>query len=479
MSNPRKISRRQFIREANCAAVGTASLFSSLFSLRLTAGVVSGSQLPGYKAMVCLFLSGGNDSFNMLVPRNPDAYSDYLGVRGFRDSSDNYVGLALQDTLLNPGVADADELLPISSEGQPFADFGIHHKLPILQQLYNQGNAAFVSNVGTLVEPTTLAQYKNESTQLPKGLFSHRDEQVHWQTLVPQVRGAGPKGWAGRIADCMAQVNQTGAISMNVSLSGTNVLQAGQSTVPYITAPNGAVQLKDYGTDPTTQFAADSFLGQHYRNLYERSLAQGNRKSIDTAIAFADATNTVTLNNSFPNTNSGKRLKAIAKIIAARGNLSMERQIFFLRRGGWDHHKEVITAQDALFTELNDSITAFWNEMVSRGMENDVVLFTASDFGRTLTTNGRGSDHAWGGNHFVIGGGINGGRIYGQYPLLAQGGPQDVGRGRLLPTTSVDAYGAELASWFGAPSEELTTIFPNAGNFFDPITTPFPLGMLG
>lgn len=472
MKSPRKTSRRQFLYETNCAAVGTASLFSSLFTLRLTAGAVSGSPPPGYKALVCLFLSGGNDSYNMLVPRNTDAYNQYVNTRGYRDP-------ATDPSLWNGLALTPEELLPITTVGQSYPDFGIHHSLPILQTLYNQGNAAFVSNVGTLVEPTTLAQYKSKSTKRPLGLFSHSDEQIHWQTMVPQVRGSGPKGWSGRVADCMSQANSTGTIGMNVSLSGTNVMQSGFNTVPYITGTNGAVTLTEYESDPTTKVAIDSILGKEYRNLYQKTLSQANRNSIDTAIAFENATNTANLTQSFPSTKSGSRLEAIAKIIASRSTMSMDRQIFFLRQGGWDMHKEVVAKHESLFSQLNASITAFWNEMISLGLENDVILFTASDFGRTLTSNGLGSDHAWGGNHFVIGGDVNGGRVYGQYPVLVTGGANDVGRGRLLPTTSVDAYGAELASWFGVPSAELETVFPNSTNFFDPVTTPFPLGMLG
>ncbi len=457
MNPPRKISRRHFLYQANCAAVGTASLFSSLLTLRLTAGTVSATPLTGYKAMICLFLSGGNDSFNMLVPRNSDAYGEYAKIR---DS------LALANSAL----------LPIQSDQQAYGEFGIHPNLPILQTLYRQGNAAFVSNVGTLVEPTTLQQYENKSTKLPLGLFSHSDEQLHWQTLVPQVRGSGPKGWTGRMADVMAQANINGTIGMNVSLSGTNVLQAGRTTVPYVTGTNGSVQLTEYVDDPTSALAVDSFLSQNYRNLYQKTLSAANRSSIDTAIAFESATNAVTLTETFPQTQTGGRLKAIARILAARHTLGMNRQVFFLRRGGWDHHNEVQEQQAGLFAELNDAISAFWKELGHLGLQDDVVLFTASDFGRTLTSNGRGSDHAWGGNHFVIGGNLNGGRIYGQYPILAAGGPQDVGRGRLLPTTSVDAYGAELATWFGAPRQELSTIFPNADNF-GLLNNPSPLGM--
>lgn len=460
MSQRNLISRRKFLHQANCAAVGSISLFSSLFTLRLTAGAVSGSPLSGYKALVCLFLSGGNDSFNMLVPREQTAYDEYAGVR---------TSLALP----------REDLLGIISTGQSYSDFGVHPQLPFLKTLYDQGNAAFVSNVGTLIEPTSLSQYNAGSVRTPVGLFSHADEQVHWQTLVPQVRGAGPKGWAGRVAECMSQANQTSSLAMNISLSGTNVLQTGPASVPYITDTNGAVTLAEYDSDPVSALAIDSILTNQYRNLYASTLSKSSKSALDTSIAFQSAVSPITNQVTYPNSQTGDRLAAIARILTARNSLSMNRQIFFLNRGGWDHHNEVIAPQENLFGELNAAIEAFWTELGLLGLQNDVVLFTASDFGRTLTSNGSGSDHAWGGNQFVIGGGINGGQIYGLYPVLGSGGPLDIGRGRLLPTTSVDAYSAELASWFGVPPSELSTVFPNANNFFDPLSNPHPLGMLG
>ncbi len=457
----RNINRRDFLKQANCAAVGTASLFSTLLSLRLTAGAASGTPPTGYKALVCLFLSGGNDSYNMLVPRDSAAYAEYSAVR---------TSLALPQT----------SLLPITSIGQPYSDFGIHPDLPYLKTLYDAGNAAFVANVGTLVEPTTLAQYNAKSTRVPTGLFSHSDEQVHWQTFVPQIRGAGPKGWAGRVADCMSQANSTGSIAMNLSLSGNNILQTGKSTVPYITSPSGVVTLTQYNAanpnDPST-IAVDSILSQTYKNIYQKTLAEKNRGSIDTAIAFQSAVSPLSTTEAFPSTQVGSRLQVISKVIRARSTLGMDRQIFFVERGGWDNHANVLDSQTGLFTEVNAAIEAFWKEMGHLGLQNDVALFTASDFGRTLTSNGSGSDHAWGGNHFVIGGGVNGGRIFGQFPTLATGSNSDLGRGRVLPTTSVDAYGSEMASWFGVPSSELETVFPNSTNFFDPISTPHPLGL--
>jgi uncharacterized protein (DUF1501 family) len=458
MKSSKKISRRRFLAQANCAAVGSASLFSSLLSLRLTAGAVSGGPLTGYKSLICLFLSGGNDSFNMLMPRQQAAYDEYATVRS---------------TIAHPLA----NLLPITSTGQSYSEFGLHPDLPFLKTLYDQNNAAFVSNVGTMIEPVSLRQYKAKSKPLPVGLFSHLDERMHWQTFVPQVRGAGPKGWAGRVQECMSQANATGSISMNISLSGNNVLQTGPTSVPYITDSGGAVQLTEYGIDPTSQLAIDNIFSQQYKNLYQSTFAEAHQK-YTTAMAFKNAVTPIALTETFPNTQTGNRLKTIAKVMAARGTLSMDRQIFFINRGGWDNHDKVLAKQSNLFTELNDAIQAFWTELGHLGLQDDVVLFTASDFGRKLTSNGTGSDHAWAGNHFVIGGGVNGGKIYGQYPILATGGPFDIGRGRLLPTTSVDSYGAELASWFGVPSSELSTVFPNAKNFFNPYSTPYPLGML-
>jgi uncharacterized protein (DUF1501 family) len=467
MNIHRKISRRQFIGQANCAAVGTASLLSSLLSLRLTAGAASATPFTDYKALICLFLNGGNDSYNMLVPREASAYAEYAQVRGGTYLDTNGTGLAHRQV----------DLLPITSTGQDYSEFGIHPKLPFLKSLYDDGNAAFISNVGSLIEPTTLAQYNSGNSSLPQGLFSHPDHQIHWQTLVPQVRGTAPKGWAGRMAECMSQANQTSSISMNISLSGTNVLQTGLGSVPYITDPGGAVALNGYG-DPTLKMAVDDILGHHYHNVYSRTLADSNRNAIDASVAFKDAVDDKVNSATFPNTQTGNRLAMIARIMQARSPLAMERQIFFVERGGWDHHNEVVAPQETLFEELNDSIQAFWTEIVNLGLQDKVVLYTASDFGRTLTSNGSGSDHAWGGNHFLISGAASGGQIYGQYPTLATGGPNDVGRGRLLPTTSVDGYMTELASWFGVPMSEMGTVVPNLNNFSF-ANTPYPLGILG
>ena len=494
MDLKKKISRRQFIGQANCAAVGTASLLSSLLSLRLTAGAASlGDSPDDYKALVCLFLNGGNDSFNMLVPTQQDAYNDYVDVRGgLATVSNNGVysgGLALHEP--DPSGNDPLALLPITSSlqdspnGAGYSDFGIHPNLPYLKTLYDQGDLAFVSNVGSLIEPTSLVQYNDGSKPKPEGLFSHPDHQVHWQTLVPQVRGPSPKGWGGRMAEVMSHANQQSNIAMNISLSGANVLQSGTSTVPYMTDPGGVVELSNYGEDtslgqdPILSLAVDDILGHHYQSIYSKTLAQANRNSIETSINFKSALDNLSTpfdpNASFLNGKSQtyKRLNMVSKIIEAGTDqsplgLKMDRQIFFVERGGWDHHNALLGPQSNLFIELNDAIQIFWTAIQAMGLQNNVVLYTASDFGRTLTSNGSGSDHAWGGNHFIISGSgnIKGGQIYGKYPDLAlNNSSTDLGRGRILPTTSVDAYMAALANWYGVSSSEMSIVIPNINNF--------------
>ena len=476
MDLKKKISRRQFIGQANCAAVGTASLLSSLLSLRLTAGAASASNFTDYKALVCLFLNGGNDSFNMLVPRQQSAYNEYEQVRGGVGGS----GLAIPRSDLRQITSS----LQNTSAGAGYSDFGIHPDLPYLKTLYDKGDLAFVSNVGSLIEPTSLVQYNDGSKPKPEGLFSHPDHQVHWQTLVPQVRGSAPKGWGGRMAEVMSHANQQSNIAMNISLSGANVLQSGTTTVPYITDPRGVVELSNYGQDPTLALAVDDILGQHYQGIYSKTLAHTNRNSIDASVAFKSALDS--LSTPFDpsvissETQTYQRLSMVSKIMEARTALSMNRQIFFVERSGWDHHNELLGPQSDLFIELNEAIEIFWTAIQSMGLQNNVVLYTASDFGRTLTSNGSGSDHAWGGNHFIISGSANGGEIYGEYPDLAlNNSSTDLGRGRILPTTSVDSYMAELAYWYGVPNSEMSTVIPNINNFSSSFVSPnSPLGIL-
>ena len=462
MKPARKLSRRQFIGEASCAAVGSTALFASLLNLRMASTAAAADLGPedDYKALVCLFLQGGNDSFNMLVPNHKDAYGEYAQTR---------------DDLALPQA----NLLPIASEGQPFSEFGIHPSMPRLQELYNNQDLAFVANVGTLIRPIEDRNEYNKNGGLrPSGLFSHSDQQIHWQTSMPQIKGASPGGWGGRTADLLQSMNENAQVSMNISLSGVNVFQAGNDVFSYISGVEGGTEMVAY-MDPFEKTAVDSALELGYKNLFTSTFAQNTRRFIDSSILFNNAIQDKEISVQ-PDVISGltNRMKMIARTIAAHEGLHHKRQTFFVRSDGWDHHNEVLNAQERMLSDIDVAVKYFKEAMDEIGMSDKVVLFTASDFGRTLTSNGRGSDHAWGGNQFVLGGPVNGGKIFGQYPPLDLNNSLMLNRGRIIPTTSVDEYGSELARWLGVSGGEMDTVFPNIQNFYDPAVITHPLGFL-
>jgi uncharacterized protein (DUF1501 family) len=269
MKNDRYLSRRRFLGEASCAAVGSTALFSSLLQLRMTSTAAAAEIGPNddYKALVCLFLAGGNDSYNMLVPNNASAYAEYKTTR------DN---IALDQTTLRP----------ITTGGQPYSEFGIHPSMEYLHKLYEAGNLAYVANVGSLVRPTTKSDYNNKKS-LPSGLFSHSDQQVHWQTSIPQVKGASPGGWGGRTADLLMAMNENSQVSMNISLSGVNVFQQGNEAFAYISGLEGGTNMVGYDDSfPIFKQGIDSLLEQQYQNIFTRTFAKNTRRFIDSSIAF-------------------------------------------------------------------------------------------------------------------------------------------------------------------------------------------------
>ena len=467
--DPKLITRRRFIGQASCAAVSGVSVLNTLLNLRL-AGDIAAANPPApneYRALVCLFLNGGNDSFNMLVPRGNTEYAEYALERQ---------NLALAQ----------NSLLAINSQNTPGKIFGLHPGMPELANLFEQGHAAFVANVGTLIHPVTKMEYNAGSVSLPLGLFSHSDQQEQWQTSVPQSRAG--TGWAGRMADLLQSLNVNQKVSMNISLAGSNVFQAGHNVFEYAITSNGAVGLNNYtaqwsANDSTlakaTSAAVDSQLAQHYSNLLMQAFANSKRNALDAYDVFHNATNlSLPPGVTFPSTPLGPELQMIAKTIAGRTALDVTRQTFFLQLGGWDHHDNVIDNQAAMLPYVSSAIGAFYNALVQLGVQDKVTLFTASDFGRTLTSNGRGSDHAWGGNHIVVGGGVDGRKIYGQYPSLFDDNPVDVGRGRLIPTTSADEYFAELALWLGVSKTDLPLVLPNIANFYNTSNSSPPVGFL-
>lgn len=450
MSDQHPISRREFIGQASCAGISGTALFSTLLSLRLANSLAAQTAPTDYKALVCLFLSGGNDSFNMLVPTTSAEYAAYSSARA---------NLALaKDTLL--------EITPSNLGGRTL---GIHPSMTEVRDLFTQGKLSFVSNVGSLVRPTTLADY-NAGRYRPVSLYSHADQIKQWQTCVPDKRTAN--GWAGRAADIIKSLNAPSLVSMNISLAGQTTFLTGDRTFNYTVSSSGATALSGY--DPTAKgslnalrtAAADSLLSSNYQSLFEQSYGSNTNDSIDTYYDFASALSGVTLATAVPSGNSlASSLSMIARIASANGKLGAKRQIFFVQLGGWDHHNEVINSQLTMLRTVSQAVGFFWQALNEVGLQNNVTLFSASDFARTLKSNGNGSDHAWGGNHFAMGGSVIGGRVAGNvdqgyYPDFTRLSTIDTGSGRLIPGVAVDEYARDLLSWFGVSSSDMDYVLP-------------------
>jgi uncharacterized protein (DUF1501 family) len=480
---PDGITRRSFLGQTSCAAVGSIALFNTLLNLRLMNSASAQSPGDPYKALVCLFLAGGNDSFNMLVPRDAPSYAEYQIVRGgLYNATTTSGGLALPNTGATGGLLP---LTPLGNLGGK--EFGLHPAMQRLQSLFENGNAAFVSNVGSLIQPGMTRAMHDAGLNVPFGLYSHSDQIEQWQTAYPEGRTS--LGWAGRAADLLQSMNANNGLSMNISLGGTNIWQSGNNVLQYGLNPNGVSSLEGYdqttdlaawGRSPIQSAATDSQLAIDYKNLLEKTFAQKTNRAIDSYKVFQQATSLPLPSGVvFPNTQLGNSFKMVARTIAGRNVLGAQRHTFFVQLGGWDHHDEVISSQQTMLGQVSDAVGAFYDSLTAMGLANQVTTFSASDFGRTLTSNGRGSDHAWGGNHFVVGGDVQGRRLYGEYPSLVANNPLDTGRGRLIPTTSVDAYFAELALWFGVPKSSLPLVLPNIGRFYNVASSPSPVGFMG
>ena len=468
MSHDHKhMSRRKFLGTASCAAIGSTTFFSTLFNLGMANAAAARSMqmddtTDEYKALVCILFAGGNDSFNMLVPREGTAYNDYAATRSNQ-------------------ALDAGSLLPITGAIGNNPALGLHPSMPEMQQLFDDGKLAFISNIGTLVEPTTLAQFQNGGVSLPLGLFSHSDQIQQWQTSVPQSRSAF--GWGGRMSDILQDMNNNQNISMNISLSGRNVFQSGNQTSEYTITPygTGSIGIQGYGGtsafDQIRTTAINSLMEQQYTDMFTKTYADVVKNAQDTHELFSGAVEGISLNTQFNQDYLAQSLNMVARTIAARETLDVCRQTFFITYSGWDHHDELLNNQAGMLTVVSQAMAQFNAAMEELGISDKVTTFSISDFARTLTSNGNGTDHGWGGNCMVMGGSVNGGTVYGDYPSLALGNSLDVGTGVLIPTLSTDEYFAELASWFGVTNTDLTTIFPNLLNFYSPGATP-PIGFM-
>ena len=441
-----KLNRREFLKQSSIAS----AVFAATPGVAYSQVVGGGGPFNDYKALVCVFLFGGNDSFNLIVPRSNAEYNVYAQARQ------------------NLAVAQND-LLPIMPAVPDVVEYGLHPSAGGLQTLFQSGAAAFVSNVGPLIEPTTKDQFFNRSVALPPQLFSHNDQQDQWQSLKGNVQSN--TGWAGRMAD-LIRTNVAGQqMATNASLFGNNLLQSADQTIAYVMGPGGPLQFEGFPTDPNDPFyeqrlAFQRILDANYSSIYERGFADIQRRAIQSAdtvsAAIASAGNLQTV---FPEGQLGQQLETVAKLIAVRDQLSMQRQVFFVAAGGFDSHDNQNQDQPELLGGISDGIKAFYDATVELQVSDSVTTFTQSDFGRTLTSNGDGTDHAWGGNQLVVGDAVFGQRMYGSYPLLQIGGPEDVGGGRMIPSTSADQFAATLAKWFGIEVADLPVVAPNIGNF--------------
>jgi uncharacterized protein (DUF1501 family) len=457
------INRRRFLGHSCKLGAASATLSSTVMQLALARQAAAATQ-EGYRALVCILLAGGNDSYNMVVPNDSDQFAEYSAIRS---------DLAL----------DQASLLPLAGTTAQGRSYALHPGMSAIQQLYADGELSIMANVGTLLEPVDAQAVESGSARLPLGLFSHSDQIAQWQTAVPDDRIA--QGWGGRLADLYQGVNTANGISMNISLGGNNLFQSGNRTVEYAITAQGDGATSVNGYDDGSEFGdfrkrmIDELLAVPQTNLLRREYSKRLRGAIDAQRVFVDALQaSATPDTAFSAGPFSQSLRQVARVIAARDALGACRQTFFVQVGGWDHHDEVLDNQANMLPAVSQGLKEFRDALVEIGVYSDVTTFTTSDFGRTLTSNGKGSDHGWGGNHLVMGGSVGGGQIIGSYPLLSMNSPLDVGRGIYIPTTSVDEYFAELALWFGVSAGDLDAVLPNVRNFYNPESGTPPLGFL-
>jgi uncharacterized protein (DUF1501 family) len=510
---PYVITRRSFL-ERTALLTGAVGGACTIRDMRLINSLMAADPPTDYKALVCVFLAGGNDANNWIVPTDNTTYGEYAAARG---------NLVLpQSSLLNlrtgPNTTDPD----YTYQGRTY---GFHPSCPQLQTLFGEKKLAVVQNVGTLVRPTTKAQYTSGlAAYRPPQLFSHSDQVTQWQTSIPDAPPA--TGWAGRIADIYDSVaNPSGNISMSVSLNGANTFQIGNLVAQYHVSTAGAVIFNSggsggglMGVNGVRQKAVQSILDlthpnlqrQAYANVLDNALITGDllnnnitdyRDPTDSPAGYGtnpaqdpaapwrwntglsgiySAASQANGLGGFPNTSLGIQMKMIARLIAASGpsGFNMKRQIFFCSLGGFDTHTAQVDGNGFtneptnangthynLLRTVSEAMFAFQRAMVQLGLDDKVTQFTASDFSRTFPSNSQGSDHGWGSHHVVVGGGVDGGKFVGKLQNFAISGPDDTGIGRWIPSTAVDEHTATLAKWYGLGPSDIAAVLPNLSRF--------------
>lgn len=450
-----RVTRREFLKATSALSVMGAATPFALNMLGI--GAAAAQTAADYKALVCVFLFGGQDHYNTVVPYDLTSYNTYASIR------------ATPPTPIALDRATLLEIVPNTAQGAGL-QFALPQQLPLLKGLFDAGKVAVVANVGPLIVPTTLTQYRARSVPLPPKLFSHNDQQSVWQALGPE---GTVTGWGGRIGDVVLSQN-TGSTFTCVSTAGSTVWLAGQQAMQYQVSTSSTIAIRINGISGSTLFGSSvgpsamrtlitsggtNLLQRDHSAIVDRSITATS--TIAAALSSAPALATV-----FPANNSlASQLQTVARLISIRNALGVNRQVYFVSLGGFDTHDNEDTRLPGLHTLIDGAVSAFHDATVELGVANQVTLFTASDFGRTLTSNGDGSDHGWGAHHLVVGGAVKGKDIYGTMPTVALNTNDDAGQGRLIPTTSVDQYAATLATWFGVSPTDLASILPNLRNF--------------
>ena len=443
-----RITRRQLL-----SGLGQTALLSFLGKVNVLAQATP----PDYKALVCIFLSGGNDSHNMIVPLNGPDNLAYRAARG---------SLALPD--------GNGALIPVQNiDGVPY---GLNPGLQALAPLWNQGALGIVANTGMLVQPVSRAEFLLNAKPVPTNLFSHSDQIQQMQSGVPSASGG--TGWGGRAVDQVQGLNGAASFPSAVSIAGPALFCKGSviqsaSLWPGFNLdasgmslwPQAAADARKNGYQQILQFNSGLELIQVANHVRQDAIALNAMMSGASAV----------INTPFPGTDLGRQLQQVAQLVKLRSSTGMSRQVFFCSLGGFDTHGSQSWQHWDLLRQLSEALAAFYTATGELGVADKVTSFTLSDFGRTLQPSGTGTDHGWGTHHLVLGGAVQGGRIHGTFPSLALSGPDDAGsRGVLIPSTSIDQYGATMAAWLGVPASQLTTVFPNLANFANPT-----LGFLG
>jgi uncharacterized protein (DUF1501 family) len=461
-------SRRQFLRTASMASMAGFYVSPFLLELNSLAAMAQGTGASDYRALVCVYLQGGNDGHGTVIATDPSSFAAFTQARSGA-----------------PGLAyPLSELLPITPRtSQGGRSFALNPNLTGVQNLFNSGRAAIVANTGTLIAPVTKTQFQNNSVPLPDSLFSHFDQTAAWQAIAANLGGGERVGWGGAVADAVESMNMnSNAMFTCISTAGNALFLAGQSSFQINVTPAGPVPIyglsqPPFGLPPAANplnsiLTADetNLFAKEYEVVIKRSMqAQSMLASVMAPSGQGGVANPPQyldpVTNMLTDNPLASSLQTVARIIVGRASLGVSRQIFYVQLGSFDTHDGQVQTHARLLTQLGSAFEYFDGLMVNMGLSNQVTSFTISDFGRTLTCNSDGTDHGWGSHHFVVGGAVQGQDMYGQYPVVGVDQTNDLGAGRLIPTTSVEQYAGTLARWFGLTDGQIRTILPNFGNF--------------